>query len=428
MLMDEAGETFGEVLRRLRGDLPLREVGRRATVSLSHVWDLEKDRKRPSPRVAESLDRALNADGALIAAMHTGKRADQNPDNPRLIAKANKSHNLDNVHHGDEEDPTKRRRLLQLAAGVGVGAVGSPEPLRQLIDLAANAHRTPEDWDAAATAHLHALRTRPPTEVIKQLSIDLYFLREQLARPRSDADRRHLFQVAALLAGIQANAFTRTGDHGDAIRWSYTARKAADISQNLEVRLLVRGEEAILGLYGQRAPEDVLTLVRNATQIIATPWPRLVAAKAKALAMLGRHDEAATALRALHDLVERGIRGDRLGWWMDDQLFFAQSWVYSAAGREAAADTARDHMLKVTAENSFQYRTNIHLHEAICTVTQGGVTRGVRQATELLDALPAANRTVPILETARRVLHAVPFDQRSNSSVRDLRSLLTTAD
>ncbi|MGW0801394.1 hypothetical protein [Nonomuraea sp. NPDC002799] len=61
------------------------------------------------------------------------------------------------------------------------------------------------------------------------------------------------YRVAALLAAIQANALTRVSDHGAAIRWWSTARKTADTSRDLELRLLVRSEEAIHGLYGSYA-------------------------------------------------------------------------------------------------------------------------------------------------------------------------------
>lgn len=60
-------ETFGEALRRLRGDLSLREVARRANCGKSYVADLEHGRRKPSPAVAVALDSAVAAGGELAA-------------------------------------------------------------------------------------------------------------------------------------------------------------------------------------------------------------------------------------------------------------------------------------------------------------------------------------------------------------------------
>ncbi|WP_239338416.1 helix-turn-helix domain-containing protein [Frankia sp. CiP3] len=60
-------ETFGQALRRLRGDLSVRELARRANCGKSYVSDLEHGRRNPSPGVAAALDTALGASGELIA-------------------------------------------------------------------------------------------------------------------------------------------------------------------------------------------------------------------------------------------------------------------------------------------------------------------------------------------------------------------------
>ncbi|MEV0614144.1 helix-turn-helix domain-containing protein [Nonomuraea sp. NPDC050404] len=65
------GETFGERLRRLRGDMSLREAARRANVGKSYIADLENGRRRPSRTIAAALDKALRAGGELVAVMPT---------------------------------------------------------------------------------------------------------------------------------------------------------------------------------------------------------------------------------------------------------------------------------------------------------------------------------------------------------------------
>lgn len=110
-----------------------------------------------------------------------------------------------------------------------------------------------------------------------------------------------MHRVLAALSTLHANILTRLGDHGAAIHWWRTARRAADESKDLEVRMMVRCEEAGFGLYGQRDLGTVLRLIEEAENIGGRSpsfWKAdLAGSKAKALSLLGRHDEAKRALR-----------------------------------------------------------------------------------------------------------------------------------
>ncbi|MFD3590037.1 helix-turn-helix domain-containing protein [Streptomyces sp. NPDC058683] len=59
--------TFAAELRRLRNQLPLRSLAKRANCSKSLISDLEHRRRTPTPRIAGALDKALGADGTLVA-------------------------------------------------------------------------------------------------------------------------------------------------------------------------------------------------------------------------------------------------------------------------------------------------------------------------------------------------------------------------
>jgi transcriptional regulator with XRE-family HTH domain len=61
------GVTFAAALRRLRGELTLRELARRACCSKSTVWDLEHGRRSPTAPIALGLDKALGAGGTLVS-------------------------------------------------------------------------------------------------------------------------------------------------------------------------------------------------------------------------------------------------------------------------------------------------------------------------------------------------------------------------
>jgi hypothetical protein len=326
----------------------------------------------------------------------------------------------------------ERRRLLQLAAtGLGTGAFGAlGEPIRQLLDLVLGTeHRSAEDWQIACADHLHASRRRPPATVLDGLTVDLFAVQRQLAHTSDEAKATELRRAAAMMATLTANVSTRVGDHASAIRWSQTARRAADASGDTSLRLLVCGEEAGLGLYGQRDYLTVLRLTESAEAIAAgTPsvgLAKVLSAKAKALAMLDRSDEAEQVTRALVDLQDRGIRQAGPSFWMPDAAYFAQSWVAAARGDEATQQRAQEEVERLCRD--YQNLANIQLHRALCVINNGGVREGVAHATATLRGLTPDYRTAMITETAKMVLNAVPGESVRVSAVADLRHELTSS-
>ncbi|WP_157548590.1 helix-turn-helix domain-containing protein [Nonomuraea candida] len=360
--------TFGQLLRRLRGERSLSAIGHLANISKGHLHDLENGRRSPSRSVAAKLDEVLRADGRLIAGYKNQREFRPDGDDQTCPRPAE----VKTLRQTGEED-TDRRRLLSLAAGVGLG-FGCNESVRRMIDVVTPAYRSVEEWNTAQADHLHALRTRPPAQVAADLAIDLHDLALHLQQA-APADLPDLYRTAALLSCIQANALTRLADHGAAIR------------------------------AGKQPHLNFLTV------------------EAKALSMLGRHQEAAEKLKLLTDLTETS-EADRWGFWKEDQIYFAASWVHAAAGRTELAGDARDQVLRLAGD--YQYRANVKLHETLCVVRLGGVDEGMRRATEVVAALPVQHRSAHIKETARIVLRAVPPEQRARPSVVELRTLLAT--
>jgi hypothetical protein len=330
-------------------------------------------------------------------------------------------------------DAMERRRLLQWAAtGLGAGALGfSAESVRQLLDLVLTGEqRSLEDWEITCADHLHAIRTRPPAQVRDDLVVDLLAVQRQLELSPAGATATELRRITAMLATIHANALTRLGEHGSAIRWWRTARDAADASSDLDLRLLVRAEEAGFGLYGQRDPQTVLTLTEQAQRIAglrpSVGLAKLASTQAKALSLLGRHADARRTLNTLITLSEADLRGQGPSFWTAGQVHFAESWVYAGSGNEAATERAREDLVKLACPSAldYQYQVNIQLHQALCTVVKGGVEQGVQQAVTVLHALPAAYQSSMITETGRMVLRTVPLDRQERPAVAELREVL----
>src|SRR5262249_42708657 len=139
----------------------------------------------------------------------------------------------------EQKDAMERRRLLQWAAtSLGAGAVSlSAEPVRQLLDgVLAGRQRSLEDWEVTCADHLYAVRTRPPAQARDDIVVDLVAVQHQLAADSARATE--LSRIVAMLAALHANALTRLGEHGPAIRWWRTARHAADLSGDLHLRVL----------------------------------------------------------------------------------------------------------------------------------------------------------------------------------------------
>jgi transcriptional regulator with XRE-family HTH domain len=335
---------------------------------------------------------------------------------------------------GDEN--VQRRQLFQLATlGLTASVLSSSgEAVRQLLNLHAESEfRSLDDWYLTLSDHLYAIRTQPARHVRDGLLIDLTAVQHQL-KSANLVDVVELHRITAGLAILCSNVLTRLGEHGAAIRWCRTARASADASRDLDLQLMIRGEEAKFGLYGQRDPNSILLLLDHAEHLAgssqSTQKFRIAdfkSTRAKALTLLGRDAEAKKSLDEFISSVADApqVNGSLLpNLWQEDQIYFAESWVYAHTGDEARSDIARSNVLRLTAD--YQYIANARLHEALCAVVNGGVSNGTGRASEVLNSLPAAQRTCQIIHTARRVLNAVPTENHEDSTVRDLRELTTS--
>ncbi|WP_405086710.1 helix-turn-helix domain-containing protein [Microbispora sp. NBC_01389] len=413
---------FGAALRRIRGDAPLTKVGKEILTDWSRIARWERGECLPHADSVRRLDEFFGADGILIA-LH------------QAMSELERLRSASPKPDQDKGEFMERRALLQLAiAGLGMGALGdvtAGEPVRRLLDLAMEAEpRSVEDWHLACLDHLHGLRTRPPAQVAADLLVDLMAVRHQIERSRPD-DVTELHRVTAAFATVHANALTRLGEHGAALRWWRTARQAADASGDLELGLSVRATETGHGLYGQRDPETVLRLTESAQRMAGTQ-PSLglalvVCSQAKAFAFLGRHKEAGHALNVTRDLLatDPPAVGIMPGYWQGGQLPYAESIIYAGTGDETVQSEASEVVLALTRD--YQIMSTARLHSALCTVVNGGVDEGARLATAVMGDIHPEARSVMTTETARWVLRAVPREKHDRPAVGELRELLTVA-
>lgn len=417
----------------------MREVARLADVSKSYIGDLEHDRKRPSRSVVVALDRALGANGELIAAYDVGGASVPIADFYPPVAEMGSLRNLGWSAESDDqgEAATKRRQLFHLAAGLGAAALTpSSEELRQYFDVNPLVDaQTLADWERACADHLHAVCTRPADEAHRDLDVDLraVLLRAKLMVDTFGPDHaktRDIARVVSAMSTLNANVLTRLGQHARAGSWWRTARQMADASGDLHLALGVRSTEAgHLLSAGESDPASVLSLIHEADAIVARSPNSYGAAliemtRAKALSRLGRHAEAIAALEGVGDQLETGHLPVTImrRYWANQQLTYARMVIYSAAGKEPQSIDAQNQIL--AGNRDYQYPIIARLHTALCIVVRGGVEEGARSAVAVLADVPSTFRTNMIDRAGRMVIGAVPNDRQARPEVRDLRSML----
>ncbi|WP_214109931.1 helix-turn-helix domain-containing protein [Acrocarpospora catenulata] len=406
---------------RETSQMSLRQVAAAIHTDHSHLAKMERGLRPTPPHVIDQLDRIYTANGQLVA-LHTAITRLHRESTPDLA-----------FHTQGKDEDMERRQLLQLAAATaGLGALGAAgEPVRQLLDMTVNGpHRSIEDWELACADHLHAINTRPAAQVHDDLLADLVAMQRQL-RSADSAHVVELHRITAVLAAFHASVLVRLGEPGSALRWYRTARNAADTSGDLDLRLRIRAHEAEHSASGLRDATTTLHLIENALQIAGTAvrpsvgQVSLIRAKAKTLALLGRHDEARHMLQTLLDLVAKSDLPAVPGFWepADYRIYVTKSQVLSAAGDEAGSSRAQEHVL-TGSPAGHHIAVNIRLHAAHCTVVNGGIDEGMRQAATVIDSVPGPYRNIMIMETARRVFNAVPIAQRERPVVGEFREVL----
>jgi transcriptional regulator with XRE-family HTH domain len=69
-------ETFGQAARRHRGTRSLREVARQAHLDPGHLSRIETGKRRPTLRLARTLDTVYSTNGALTELVPTDRATD----------------------------------------------------------------------------------------------------------------------------------------------------------------------------------------------------------------------------------------------------------------------------------------------------------------------------------------------------------------
>ena len=398
-------DSFGQMLRRHREQrgLSLRDLELLVNFRFSHISQVERGVRRPTEQFARRCDQALDAGGVLVDAYQTGRAGDTD---------------------------MRRRTVIQamgaVAAAPAVDRLAGWESIRHCLADAVDPGR--DEWAHIIAGYGVAYYRQSHDRVMAQLGADLTLVGRQLAAERGGR-RPHLLAAAAQLSVLAALGLSASGQTVAGRRWWADARRMADASGCPDTRVLVRAWDVVNGCYDGRNPDAVVGLSDEALPLtggrVSAAVCGLLAGRAQALSLAGRHGEAVATVRALSDRMDRvpaSVVGDEesLWGWPEHRLRHTESWVYTHAGRLNEAGAAQDRALGLYPASQQRLRTQVGLHRAAGLVRGGHILDGLRMAADLLDRLPRVQHTDSVRVVAGHVAAAVPESERRRPAYGEL--------
>ncbi|MET7816104.1 helix-turn-helix domain-containing protein [Streptomyces sp. NPDC005395] len=381
------GETFGGVLRRLRGSRSVRDVALLASCGKSYVNDLEHDRKQPSPEIAAALDQALDAGGELIAA------AGARPGSSQL----------------ERVDALQRSLHETLATGPMTDA-------------------TLDEWDYTVARHGRATRYRPEAELLSDLVDDFQDLRVLLARRLTTRERSRLRVVAAQMSGLMALTMLKLGD-ARAKSWWRTGHAAAAAADDRATLSWIYAHEAYQQYYSGDLYGAIDLAVRAQQLAGGLPCvgPALAAPlEARAYAVLGLRDKTGAALTASEDALARLPEEERIGsafGYSESQHHFHAGNAWTHLGEISRAREEQRLALELYPDNDRTDLALIRLDQAMCLAVDGDPAGAAVQAMHSVVDLPPEHRSALIIHRAHEIAVRVP-EAQNTAEVRSLCEVL----
>ena len=336
-----AGARLGYEIRTLRlaRGMTLEDLSQIIGYTTQHISGAELAQTAVSEHFIATVDRALGAAGPLEA-LHPAV----------LMERAfERSRRADRRRRSATVDDTKRRAFIGL--GVAVVLFGPDAAARALSE--AEAEQVVRAWSKD-------LFVAPDRQVLlPSLAIDL-------KRLSASGSHRAIAQLSSFVASIAVCG----GDTALAERWWRRAQRAANTSRDTHLAAYVAGQRAVHALYGGSVAQS-LKIANHTLRLTAAPCAGRMqagAAKAQALALLSRKQEARHALRELETTFERlprDITRDKttsLGW-AEERLHHTISYA-SAFGGLGGGEPARESALKLYPPVAWRGPAQVELHRA----------------------------------------------------------------
>jgi hypothetical protein len=297
------------------------------------------------------------------------------------------------------EDCMQRRGLLAAVAASAVAPVAAGELIHAGFTAALAKRGAEEKWREHVVGYGRDYMAVGAGQLQTRLASDLVVIQQQLDTPR-------MWASAARLLAVYGKT---TGEPREAIRWYRLAVEAADRSEDLAVRVWVRGRAAIALAYEGAALGVAEQLADQADQLSDRPSiGRLNALMARAHVAAGRADLAAAiradeAARRVFDLVaspDAEISDFAVPPW---RMATFRSMLWARLGDVRRGEEAQDDADKGRPAELTRFATHIELHRGLMMAHAGDHEGGLAYARAAMDALPVERRS----QTLRLVLREV---------------------
>lgn len=433
--------------RRMRG-LTQDDVARRVHSTRSTVANVESGRQVVDRVFWAQCESLLEAGGELIAGYDEYRSLEvrQKEEKAEAARHARWGAVLDRESIAEVSSPgwaQDRDKSLVPAENSSRVEVGLPalmdevdglrRSLNETLSLGPMTEAGLDEWERIVTHHGRATRDRPTGALLREIAGDLTELREVIGRRPSASALRRLTGMAAQMSGLMCLVLCRIDDKIAAHRWARTARLAAIEAGDPMMQSWVLAQEAHAHYYSADFREAV-TVARYAQEVAghkACVGTALAAAiEARAQAAMGRREETRAALGRAEELLSR-LEGDALSasafGYSEAQLRFHEENAYTRLGEVGSALAAQERALELCSPVDYTDWALTRLDRATCLTKTGHASDALESLAETIGSLDGAKRQGIIAERARLVLDALPPAQRSSSTARDLRALLTQA-
>ncbi|MFD4657811.1 helix-turn-helix domain-containing protein [Kitasatospora sp. NPDC058444] len=410
----------------------LAQLGQRVTVQQLSAW--ERGTTRPSIERLDALCRLhqTRPDRLGYGTDYTPVDSQVAPEStPNVSAEAP----MDEVQ---AEMPSARHAILRgLLSQVGLSlstpvlsALMSARQDGAAVFTASVSDTTVDQWESTAADYGHAYQHTPPARLLGDAVLDFLDVRQLLSRRQSADHRARLCHVAARLAATAGIALVAMGEHREARAWYRVAQLAAEETHDRALRAWLVAREAVIPFY-YGAPAGAAELAERARVIAGTTvcataaWAP--ALKARALARLGRPEEARAAMvLAERAFVRLGAEhtADLAYGYTERQLRWHMGSMYTTLGDIRRAQQSLDQALNLYAPTQYLDRALIALDQADGLMRIGEIGAGAQTSMVAVATLPNEHRTGIVLARAREVAAAVPPRSARLPLVVDLREML----
>ncbi|GLZ09627.1 hypothetical protein Acsp03_70930 [Actinomadura sp. NBRC 104412] len=394
------GTAFGEQMRRLMAehDLSLRRVAKLVSYDPGYLSKVVNGHKPITPHLAAALDRALEADGALVAVAA-----------PAL----------------PEAADLAELELLR-------------QDLGDVLSEGSMAEGSLDEWEQSVLQHGRATRDRPAGRIFIDLTADLAELMRALKRCRTASAIRRLTRMTAQMSGLMYLTLVRLDKPNASRRWARTACIAAHESDDPATESWVLAQVAY-GHFYCGDPVGAITVARHARdragKAVCVGAPLAAALEARAHAALGSRSDVQTILGQVEEMVERLDDESRVPSafsYNEAQFRFHQGNAYTLLARRdddpranvEKALQAQEQALELCAPGDYTDWALTRLDRADCLALSGDIQACALYMAETLSCLTEQQREGIITLRGHEIVAALPQEKQALPIVRDVHDLL----